>query len=94
MTVSFHSLKKSNKIQQYAAIYLLLKYSTCFGRPSRPSSGVHQIVVAAFGTDHTIWEASFFKRDRIRAGVGPTVPHQPLFGLQFDVLLMMGAMDA
>ena len=32
-------LKESNKMQQYADIYLLLNYSTCFGRPSRPSSG-------------------------------------------------------
>ena len=31
-------LKKSNKMQQYADIYLLLNCSTCFGRPSRPSS--------------------------------------------------------
>ena len=58
-------LKKSNKIQQYAGIYLLLNYSTCFGRPSRPSSGVHKTVVAASGTDRTIWEASFFKRTQI-----------------------------
>jgi len=50
-------------MQQYADIYLLLNYSTCFGRPSRPSSGVHKTVVAASGTDHTIREASFFKRD-------------------------------
>jgi len=34
-------LKKSNKMQQYADIYLLLNYCTCFGR-SRPSSGVHK----------------------------------------------------
>jgi len=54
-------LNKSNKIQQYADIYLLLNYSTCLGRPSRPSSGVHKTVVAASGTDHSIWEASFFK---------------------------------
>jgi len=27
------SLKKSNKMRQYADIYLLLNYSTCFGRP-------------------------------------------------------------
>ena len=54
-------------MQQYADIYLLLNYSTCSGRPSRPSSGVHKTVVAACGTDHTIWEASFFKRDQIRA---------------------------
>ena len=47
-------LKKSNKMQQYADIYLLLNYSTCFGRPSRPSPGVHKTVVAASGTDHTV----------------------------------------
>jgi len=35
-------LKKSNEMRQYADIYLLLIYSTCFGRPSRPSSGVHK----------------------------------------------------
>ena len=44
-------LKKSNKMQQYAEIYLLLNYSTCFGRPSLPSSGVHKTVVAASGTE-------------------------------------------
>ena len=49
-------LKKSNKIQKYADISLLLSYSTCLGRPSRPSSGVHKTVVVASGTDHTIWE--------------------------------------
>ena len=59
-------LKKPNKMQQYADIYLSPNYCTCFGRPSRPSSGVHQTVVAASGTDHTIWGASFFKRDQIR----------------------------
>ena len=31
-------LKKSNEIQKYADIYLLLNFSTCFGRPSRLSS--------------------------------------------------------
>jgi len=55
-------LKKSNKMQQYADIYLLLSYSMCFGRPSRPSSGVHKTLVAASGTDHTVWGASFLKR--------------------------------
>ena len=59
-------LKKSNKMQLYADIYVLLNYSTCFGRPSCPSSAVHKILVAASGTDHTIWEASFFKCDQIR----------------------------
>jgi len=48
-------LKKSNEMQQYADIYLLLNYSTYFGRPLRPSSGVHKTVVAASGTVHTIW---------------------------------------
>jgi len=59
-------LKKSNEVQQYADIYLLLNYSTCFGRTSRQSSGVHKTVVAASGTDHTIRGASFLKRDQIR----------------------------
>jgi len=52
-------------MQQYADIYLLLNYSTCLGRPSRPSLGVHKTVVAASGTDRTIWEASFLKRDDV-----------------------------
>jgi len=47
-------LKKSNEMQRYADIYLLLDYSACFGRPSRPSSGVHKTVVSASGTDHTM----------------------------------------
>jgi len=51
-------LKISNKMQLYADIYLLLNYSTCFGRPSRPSSGFHRTVVAASGTDHTTWGVS------------------------------------
>ena len=51
-------LKKSNKTQQYADIYLLLNYATCFGCPPRPSSGVHETVVAASGTDRTVWEVS------------------------------------
>jgi len=49
-------------MQQYADIYLLLNYSTCFGRPSRSSSGVHKTAVAASSTDHTIWGAIFLKR--------------------------------
>jgi len=44
-------------MQQYADIYLLVNYSTCFGHPSRPSSGVHKTVVAACGTGLTIWGA-------------------------------------
>ena len=91
-----YSLKKSNEMQQYADIYLLLNYSTCFGRPSRPSSRVHKTVVAASGD--RIW-ASFLKRDQIFGHVwGSLLPrlydlYQRL-QLQFYVLLMMGAMDA
>ena len=33
-----------------------------FGRPSRPSSGVHKTVVAASGTDHTIWGPNVWSR--------------------------------
>jgi hypothetical protein len=42
-------------MQQYANIYLLQNYSTCFGCPSHPSQGVHKTVTAASGTAHTIW---------------------------------------
>ena len=58
-------LKKSNEMQHYANIYLLLNYSTCFGRPSLPSSGVHTTVVAVSSTDRTIWGASFLTRDQM-----------------------------
>ena len=40
-------LKNSKEMQQYADIYLLLNYSTYFGRPSRPSSGVRKTVPEA-----------------------------------------------
>ena len=40
-------LIKSNEMQQYAGVYLLHNYSTCFGCLSHPSSGVHQTVTAA-----------------------------------------------
>ena len=80
LTSSGYSLKKSKEVQQYVDIYLLLNYSKCFGLPLHPSSGVHKTVSAASGTDHPIWGASFLKREEIRTGVGPTVPHQSLFG--------------
>ena len=54
-------MKKSNKMQQCADIYLLLNYSTYFGHPSRPSSRVHKTVAATSG----IWGASFLKCDQI-----------------------------
>ena len=93
-------LNKLNKMQQYTDIYLLLNCSTCFGRPSRPSSEIHKTVVIASGTDRTVWGASFFKREEIRTYLvtfeesrSPDSMHQRL-QLQFYVLLMMGARDA
>ena len=46
-------------MQQYVGIYLLQVYYTCFGRPSRPSSGVQQTVTAASGTDHNNGATTF-----------------------------------
>ena len=45
-------LTRSNKLQQYAGIYLLHNYSTCFGCRSHPSSGAHKTVTTASGTGH------------------------------------------
>ena len=56
-------------MQEYADIYLLQNYATCFGCPSHQSSGVHKSAVAASCTDHTKWGATFFKRDQIRTAV-------------------------
>ena len=45
-------------MQQYAGIHLLQNYSTCFGCPSHPSSGVQKIVTAASGTDHITYQSN------------------------------------
>ena len=55
-------LIRSDKMQQYAGIYLLQIYSACFGCPSHPSSGVHETVAAASGTGHCIWATTFLQR--------------------------------
>jgi len=55
-----YRLKKSNKMQQYADIYLLLNYSYMFRVSITPI-----IRSTSSGTDHTIWGASFFKRDHL-----------------------------
>ena len=47
-------LIRSNKMQEYAGIYLLQNHSTCFGCPSHLSSGVHKTITAASGTGHSI----------------------------------------
>jgi len=52
-------LIRSNKMQQYAGIYLLQNHSICFGCPSHPSSGIHKTVTVASGTGHSISETTF-----------------------------------
>jgi len=47
-------LTRSNKMQQYAGIYLLQNHSKYFGCPSHPSSGVNKTVTATSGIDHNI----------------------------------------
>ena len=56
----------SNELQQYAGVYLLQNYSTCFGCLSHPSSGVHQNVTAASGTGHSFRATTFRQRGLIR----------------------------
>ena len=59
-------LIRFHKMQQYAGTYLLQNYSTCFGCPSHPSSGVHKTVTAASGTGHNIWATTFLQCGLIR----------------------------
>ena len=56
-TVSY-ILISSNEMQQYAGVYLLQNYSTCFGCLSHPSSGVHETVTAASGTSHITYQSN------------------------------------
>jgi hypothetical protein len=49
-------------MQQYAGVYLLQNYSTCFGGLSHPSSRVHKTVTAASGTGHSIRATTFRQR--------------------------------
>jgi len=53
-------------MQQYAGVYLLQNYSTCFGCLSHPSSGVHQTVTAASGTGHSVRATTFRQRGLIK----------------------------
>ena len=59
-------LIRSNKMQQYTGIYLLQVYSTYFGRPSRPSSGIQKPVTAASGTGHSNGATTFLQSGIIR----------------------------
>ena len=45
-------LIRSNKMQEYAGIYILQNHYKCFGCPSHPSLGVREIVTAASCTSH------------------------------------------
>ena len=65
-------------MQQYAGVCLLQNYSTCFGCLSHPSSVVHQNVTAVTaGGRFLLWHYDLYQK----------------LQLQFDVLLMMGAID-
>ena len=58
-------LIRSNKMQQYAGIYLLQNYSTCFGCLSHLSSAVNQILTAASGTSHSVRATTYRQRGLI-----------------------------
>jgi len=66
-------LIRSNKMQQYAGIYLLQIYFTCFGCPWHPSLGVHKAVSAASGIGHSISATTFLQRGLIRPCWGKVV---------------------
>ena len=75
-------------MQQYAGVYLLQNYPTCSGCPSHPSPGVHQTVTAASGTGHSVRAPPCRQR-----GLKATLAEGWQLQLQFDVHLMMGAID-
>ena len=60
--IYIYILIRSNAMQQYAGVYLLQNYSTCFGCLSHPSSVVHQTVTAASGTGHSVRATTFCQR--------------------------------
>jgi hypothetical protein len=86
-------------MEQYAGIYLLQNYSTCFGCPSHPSSGVHQTVTAASGTGHITYLSDslplMWPRPRQRKVVAQIrdMTCTRSCKLQLYVLLIMDAMD-
>ena len=85
-------------MQQYAGIYLLQIYSTYFGCPSHPSSGVHKSVTQPLVQVILRNSATtFLQRGQIgHVGGRLLLRYYDLYQklqLQFYVLLMMGAMD-
>ena len=61
-------------MQQYAGVYLLQNYATCFGRLSQPSSGVHKTVTAASGTTLRLRGLSRPRRRKVVAQILRPVP--------------------
>ena len=59
-------LIRSNEMQQYAGVYSLQNYPTCFGCLSQPSSGIYKIVTAASGTGISVRATTFRQRGLIR----------------------------
>jgi hypothetical protein len=53
-------------MEQYAGVYLLQNYSTCFGCLWHSSSGVHKTVTAASDTGHSVRATTFRQRGLIR----------------------------
>ena len=85
-------------MQQYAGIYLLQNYSTYFGCPSHPSSGVHKSVTAASATGQITYLSNNLPPGWpiVHAGGRLLFRYYDLYQrlqLQFYVILMMGAMD-
>ena len=84
-----HTCPYINMIQQDATVcrYLFTAKSlcTCFGCPSHPSSGVHKTVTAASEQQPSSNVA--------KGHVGGRLFLYQRLQLQFNVLLMMGAMD-
>ena len=68
-TEHFYVLIRPNKMQQYAGIYLRQVYSTCFGRPSRPSSGAQKNLTEASGTGRGKGATTLLQRGLIRRKV-------------------------
>ena len=86
-------LKRSNKMQQYAGIYLLQNYCTCFGCPSHRSSGVHKTVSVASGMDHITYPGNNLPLLEEGCYLDTWYGLYQKLQLQFYVLLMMGAID-
>ena len=87
-------------MQQYASTYFLENYCTYFGCLSHPSSGVHKTVTADSGTGHITYQGNNLlpawpNYATLAEGCCPDTWYNLYqnLQLQFDVFLMMGAID-